>query len=163
MFLWVRNHHLRIKGAYDYSYYLAVVKCTNASAKRLLFSIVSRMYEIAKTIGMPPIAPASFGPLNFAIIRMIAAAPAEAKLFIIISIQRTIIEANFIVKPLVNLQEIYLLVSKYQRVNRALYRGHGLVRQQYVLFQDGAGLRGCLFVYEEQIPIFSGLEAVFWV
>lgn len=52
----------------------------------LLSSIVSRMYEIAKTIGIPPIAPASFGPLNFAIVKMIAVTPAEAKLFNMMSI-----------------------------------------------------------------------------
>src|SRR3989344_6735722 len=52
----------------------------------LLSSIVSKIYEIPNTIGIPPIAPASFGPLNFAIVKIIAVTPAEAKLFNMMSI-----------------------------------------------------------------------------
>lgn len=44
-----------------------------------------RTYETAKTMGIPPMAPASLGPLNCAITRMIAVIAAEARLFKIIS------------------------------------------------------------------------------
>ena len=51
-----------------------------------LFSNVISTYEIAKTIGIPPIAPASLGPENFARTRIIAVTTADARLFKIISI-----------------------------------------------------------------------------
>jgi len=48
--------------------------------------MVTKMYDTTNTIGMPPIAPASFGLENLAISKMTAVAAAEARLLMKISI-----------------------------------------------------------------------------
>jgi len=56
------------------------------SRLRLLLFNVSITYDTAKTIGIPPIAPAILGPENFAIIKIIAVIMPDAILLMIISI-----------------------------------------------------------------------------
>ena len=73
----------RLKNSEAIAPYIPPIK---NSLERLLSLIVSKTYDTAKTIGIPPIAPAILAPENLAIIRMTAVTPAEARLLIKISI-----------------------------------------------------------------------------